>query len=153
AADEAAQEPARAVDPEEPDRLQRSLPTAVDRVGGPDPRPQLHPERAVGLGVLTAAPGHLGRDFLPDLVPQATALGRGEGLQLKAAAPIHDRAPGGLVPHHADLDLDALAGGDEQAAEVDPLLVGDVLPGVPRARRPGRPRAGLAGAGLAGAGL
>src|SRR5262249_2875996 len=154
-ADEAAQEPAWAIDPEEADRLQRTLPAAVDRVGGLDPRPQLHPERAVGLGVLTAAPGHLGRDLLPDLLPQATALGRGEGLQLPAAAPVHDGDPGRLVLPHADLDLDAFAGRDEQAAEVDPLPVGNVLPRVPRAGQRGRPRPGLTGAGLplTGAGL
>jgi len=144
-----------AVDPEEPDRLQRTLPAAVDRVGGADPRPQFHPERAVGLGVLTAVPGHFGRDLLPDLVPQATAFGRGEGLQLQAAVPVHDGDPGRLVLHHADLDLDAFAGRDEEAAEVDPLLVGDVLFRVPRSGQPGRPGSGLAGAVLpfTGAGL
>src|SRR5262249_40251577 len=79
--------------------------------------------------------------------PQATAFRRGEGLQLQAAVPAHDGDPGRLVLHDADLDLYALAGRDQQAAEVDPLLVGDGLALVPRPARPGR-RGGLTRAGL-----
>src|SRR5215475_15275164 len=148
AVDEAAQEPAGPVCPQEADRFQRATPAAVDRVGGGNPRPQFHPERAVGLGALTAAPGHLRRDLLPDLVPQAATLRRGEGLQLQAALAVHDGDPGRLVLHDAYLHLKALSGRDQQAAEVDPLLVGEVFLHVPRAAHPGRLRAGLTGAGL-----
>src|SRR6266516_5149321 len=148
AADEAAQEPAGPVHPQEADRLQRTTPAAVDGVGGGNPRAQFHAERAVGLGALAAAPGHLRRDLLPDLVPQATTLRRGEGLQLQAALPVHDNDPGRLVLHDADLDLHALSGRDQQAAEVDLLLAGDVVARVPWAGHAGRLRAGLTGAWL-----
>src|SRR5262245_42069652 len=148
AVDEAAQEPAGPVCPQEADRFQRATPTAVDWVGGGDPRPQFHPERAIGLAALTTAPGHLRRDLLPDLFPQAATLRRGEGLQLQAALAVHDGDPGRLVLHDADLYLNALSGRDQQAAEVDPLLAGKVFLHVPRTAHPGRLRAGLTGAGL-----
>src|SRR5262249_33315043 len=105
------------------------------------------PERAAGLSALAAVPGHLGRYLLPDLVPQATAFRRGEGLQLQAAVPAHHGDPGRLILHDADLDLYALTGRDQQAAEVDPLLVGDGLTRIPRAGLPGR-RDGPTRAGL-----
>src|SRR5262249_1473256 len=86
--------------------------------------------------------------LLPDLVPQAATLRRGEGLQLQAALAVHDGDPGRLVLHDAYLHLKALSGRDQQAAEVDPLLVGEVFLHVPRTAHPGRLRAGLTGAGL-----
>ena len=78
--DHAAQEPARPVHAEEPDRLQPAL--AERRVPG-HPGVQFGAERPAGFLAAPAGLGHRGGDLLPHVVPQPTALGRGERLQLQ----------------------------------------------------------------------
>ncbi len=122
AADHPAQEPARPVGAQEPQRLGRLWPAVLARLahhghhlGAEWP--------VVGCG-LAAGIGHGLHQFPPDLIPQPAGLGRRERLQLQPAVAGHHRDPdpGLLIQVH--LDVEALPDRYQQAAEIQPLALG-----------------------------
>src|ERR1019366_6029197 len=131
-ADHSAQEPARAIDAEEPHRLQ--LLAALALPAGVDPRTQLDAERPRGLLDLAAGLGDLLGYLLPVLIPQPAGLGRRESLELEPAVAAHHGNPDALLLGHVDLDIEAVAGGDQQAAEIHPVAIGIGAGAVPGPR-------------------
>jgi hypothetical protein len=129
AADHAAQEPARAVNPHKPDRLQLPATPLPARM---QPRLQLDAERALGLLAVATRFCHLLGELLAYFVPQPTGFGRGKGHQLDGAIAAPDRDPDAHPLGHLDLDVDARLHGDEQTAEIYPVTLREAPGTVPR---------------------
>jgi hypothetical protein len=134
AGEQAAQEPARAVHANEPDRAHPRCWLA--RLGG-DVRDKLDAERALALRGLPARAADLSDDLATHLVPQPGPLGRGERLQLQLAELMTDRHPGTVLLGEHQLDVRSLSHWHLKAAEVDPGQLRVRLSHVPRACHPG----------------
>src|SRR5690606_3560308 len=85
------------------------------------------------------------QDLRPDLLPQPGRLGRGQRLELqRALLPQRDDADV-LVAHRGEAHVEGRVVRQPQAAQVDPVVVGVGLVGVPRAVLAGRRLRGLLG--------
>src|SRR5690606_34806419 len=124
AAEHRTQEPPGPVDPDVADGL---LALPLDR----DLARQFDAERALALFHAAARVLHAGGEFGPHLVPDAGALGRGEGVHLQGAVADQDERPDDLIARDVELHFEALAYGQAQTAEVDALPFGVRLVGVP----------------------
>jgi hypothetical protein len=134
AREQAAQEPARSVHADEPDRAHPR--GWLARLGG-DLRDKLDAERALALRDLPARAADLGDDLTTHLVPQPGPLRRGERLELQLAVLVAYRHPGAVLLGEHQLDVRSLKHRHLQAAEVDPWQFLVRLRHVPRACRPG----------------
>ena len=139
AGEQAAQEPARPVDADEPDE---PLPRGrLPRLGGHLSQ-QLSAERALRLLAVSAGlvyfPGCLG----PQVIPQHAPPWRGEGLELHLALAVPDRHPDAMLVGHDELNLVLRAQRYLQAAEIHPGPRRERLLGVPRAAPGSRSRRG-----------
>jgi trk system potassium uptake protein TrkA len=132
AGEQAAQEPARAVDADEPDRAH---PRGRLPLLGRDLRDELGAERAGTLRALAARARDLGGDLGAHLVPQPASLGRGERLQLQFAELMTYRHPRSVLLGEHQLDVCPLKHRDLKAAEIDPGQFRVRLGHVPRACR------------------
>ncbi len=130
AGEQAAQEPARAVDADEPDEPHPGggLPGF-----GRHPGHELGTERPLDLLAVPARLAHLRGDLGPDVLPQRASPGRGERLDLHLALAVPDGHPRAVLVGHDELDLVLWAHRHLQAAQVNPLPRREGLPGVPGA--------------------
>src|SRR5580693_10678627 len=119
--EQAAHEPARAVDADEPDQ-----PHARGRLPGlrGNVCHQLDAERSHRLLAPPAGAVHLGRDLGPDVIPQRALPRRGERLDLHLALAVLHRDPGAVLFGHDELDLVLGADRHAQAAQIDALPLG-----------------------------
>ncbi len=130
AGEQAAQEPARAINADKPDEPKPGR--RLSRLGG-HPSQELGAERSLDFLAIPAGVVHFVGDLGPDVFPQRAPPGRGERLDLHLALTVPDCYPGTVLVGHDELDLVLRAHRHQQAAEVDPVPIGDGLPGVPRA--------------------
>src|SRR5690606_28944214 len=138
AVDHAEQEPARPVDAEVADGALAAL--DGDLAG------QLDAERALAL----LQRGGRALDLGADLLPQPGRLGGGEGLELRRAVVVQHDDTDVRVADGGEADVEGRVVGQAHAAQVDPVVVGVGLVGVPRPMLTHRCRRGRLGDRLLG---